>query len=163
MEVMLAPTSSPGTVNSNGQDVDKYSTNTQIPVDKYNTNTQIPVNDSPWETKISRSHAVGTSGHLSISPTVAGNCPPPTTRVTSNGGLDRIPKELGTRQIASPTVSRRIGSPRAMPLLSVASLSASFHTDTTMSRFPKLFLLNFFLFKPFIFICSTSLDSLTPL
>ena len=157
---MLAPTSSHGAVNSNGQDVDKYNATTQIPVDKYNTNTQIPVNDSPWETKISQPK--GTSGHLAISATVASNCPP-TTRVTSNGGLDRIPKELGTRQINSPTVSRRIGSPRAMPLLSVASLSASFHTDTTMSRLQNFFLLNFFLFKPFLFICSTSLDSLTPL
>ena len=158
---MLAPTSSHGTVNSNGQDVDKYNANTQLPADKYSTNTQIPVNDSPWETKISQPK--GTSGHLAISATVASNCPSPTTRVTSNGGLDRIPKELGTRQIASPTVSRRIGSPRAMPLLSVASLSASFHTDTTMSRLQNFFLLNFFLFKHFLFICSTSLDSLTPL
>ena len=117
MEVMLAPTSSPGAVNTNGQDVDKY-----------NANTQIPVNGSPWETK-------SKGGHLAISASAS----VATTRVRSNGGLDRIPNEVGgTRQIGSPTVVRRIGSPRAMPLLSVASLSASFHTDTTMSRFAKL-------------------------
>ena len=42
-------------------------------------------------------------------------------------------------RINSPTspTRRRINGPRAMPLLSVASLSASFHTDTTMSRFPN--------------------------
>lgn len=90
------------------------------------------VNGSPWETK--SSPQVGTDGPL----------PPATisTAVTSNGDIDCI-NELGTRspidqqatrQITSSPSRRRTTSPRAVPLLSVASLSASFHTDTTMSR-----------------------------
>ena len=95
------------------------------------------VNGSPWETK--SSPQVGTDGPL----------PPATisTAVTSNGDIDCI-NELGTRspidqqatrQITSSPSRRRTTSPRAVPLLSVASLSASFHTDTTMSRFKNIF------------------------
>ena len=101
------------------------------------------VNSRPWE-RNSR-QAGGTSDH----PAAAIS-----SEVTSNGGIDRIGNPNGTRRISSPTgtrqinspieqigspTRRRINSPRAMPLLSVASLSASFHTDTTMSRFPKFF------------------------
>ena len=60
------------------------------------------------------------------------------TLVTRVPGTDvKIPGEemvgrSGTERRS--TTGRRSGSPRAMPLLSVASLSASFHTDTTMSK-----------------------------
>ena len=60
------------------------------------------------------------------------------TLVTRVPGTDvKIPGEemvgrSGTERRS--TTGRRCRSPRAMPLLSVASLSASFHTDTTMSR-----------------------------
>ena len=108
------------------------------------------VNGRPWEITSSRGQTGGTSGHLAAAIS---------SEVTSNGGIERIGSPNGTRRTSSPTgtrqaqgspfeptsspTRRRINSPRAMPLLSVASLSASFHTDTTMSRFTNVF--SFFL------------------
>jgi len=88
------------------------------------------VNGRRWEIT-SRGQVGSTSGHLAAAIS---------SEVTSNGGLDRIGSPNRTRRTSSPIeptgspTRRRINSPRAMPLLSVASLSASFHTDTTMSR-----------------------------
>ena len=109
------------------------------------------VNSRPWE-RNSR-QAGGTSDH----PAAAIS-----SEVTSNGGLDRIGSPNRTRRTSSPIeptgspTRRRINSPRAMPLLSVASLSASFHTDTTMSRFPKFSLFSYdFLLSLFVGISSS--------
>ena len=110
------------------------------------------VNGRRWEIT-SRGQVGSTSGHLAAAIS---------SEVTSNGGLDRIGSPNRTRRTSSPIeptgspTRRRINSPRAMPLLSVASLSASFHTDTTMSRFPKFSLFSYdFLLSLFVGISSS--------
>ena len=120
------------------------------------------VNGRRWEIT-SRGQVGSTSGHLVAAIS---------SEVTSNGGIERIGSPNRTRRTSSPTgtrqaqgslfeptgspTRRRINSPRAMPLLSVASLSASFHTDTTMSRFPKFSLFSYnFLLSLFVGISSS--------
>jgi len=90
----------------------------------------VPANGCLWE---------GTSSpQLEVSDRTSAAICCNSTLVTRVPGTDvKIPGEEmvgrgGTERRS--TTGRRSGSPRAMPLLSVASLSASFHTDTTMSR-----------------------------
>ena len=92
----------------------------------------VPANGCLWE---------GTSSpQLEVSDRTSAAICCNSTLVTRVPGADvKIPGEEmvgrgGTERRS--TTGRRSGSPRAMPLLSVASLSASFHTDTTMSRWP---------------------------
>ena len=97
----------------------------------------VPANGCLWE---------GTSSpQLEVSDRTSAAICCNSTLVTRGPGTDvKIPGEemvgrSGTERRS--TTGRRSGSPRAMPLLSVASLSASFHTDTTMSRcWPRPFL-----------------------
>ena len=93
----------------------------------------VPANGCLWE---------GTSSpQLEVSDRTSAAICCNSTLVTRGPGTDvKIPGEEmvgrgGTERRS--TTGRRSGSPRAMPLLSVASLSASFHTDTTMSRWPR--------------------------
>ena len=93
----------------------------------------VPANGCLWE---------GTSSpQLEVSDRTSAAICCNSTLVTRVPGADvKIPGEEmvgrgGTERRS--TTGRRSGSPRAMPLLSVASLSASFHTDTTMSRWPR--------------------------
>ena len=93
----------------------------------------VPANGCLWE---------GTSSpQLEVSDRTSAAICCNSTLVTRVPGTDvKIPGEEmvgrgGTERRS--TTGRRSGSPRAMPLLSVASLSASFHTDTTMSRWPR--------------------------